>query len=614
MTFAMNIWKSSTRQEASCKSMQESPRMFPQKPGTLKGIAYLNHVQHVALLLMKSPFLKPKILTLLPKGPRGSPAADIEDPNRETPQPDRDTPPRESPVPNVDAPSGETLKPLTEASRKNPNPDAKMSSLEGSDVDIEIMSDDLSYLSDLTSLPSSEDEQAPSPKDLPISSEAQLNNDSSAIPGPPRKYKKARRPPKLANKLKLSQGNSAKRPQNLKRRGKSPKAKEKATKKSKLAPSLPCTKEPNKSCLKPNPCTAELEVEMVLARKQVKRSIFYLIKWKGFPDSYNTWEPSEMLSCDEFIQAFEAAIEDNALVDEWTSIDVDGYQIITLPPNIRSFIELFSQDDGPVVSVYNDIDKSGPPENFTAINQNVFREGVIQPAGQAVGCTCNRDCRLKPESTSCSCNHLQQTKSLYPTYSGKGLLKFKTNNVIYECNSKCACPPSCTNRTVQNGRQVKIQIFKTEDKGWGVRALQKIKKGSFIMEYVGEVITSDEAERRGVLYDARQSTYLFDMDYEHGHAEDCSYTIDACFFGNSSHFFNHSCDPNLAVFPVFIESYSFQLYRLGFFATRDIDYFDELTFDYLPQAQANDSGSSDMPITKYKCFCHTDKCRGFFHI
>ena len=36
--------------------------------------------------------------------------------------------------------------------------------------------------------------------------------------------------------------------------------------------------------------------------------------------------------------------------------------------------------------------------------------------------------------------------------------------------------------------------------GWGVKALENIRKGSFVVEYVGEVITSEEAEERGKKY------------------------------------------------------------------------------------------------------------------
>lgn len=52
-----------------------------------------------------------------------------------------------------------------------------------------------------------------------------------------------------------------------------------------------------------------------------------------------------------------------------------------------------------------------------------------------------------------------------------------------------------------------------------------------------QVITNEEAERRGKIYDAEGRTYLFDLDYNDG---DCPFTVDAGYYGNVSHFVNHS--------------------------------------------------------------------------
>lgn len=72
---------------------------------------------------------------------------------------------------------------------------------------------------------------------------------------------------------------------------------------------------------------------------------------------------------------------------------------------------------------------------------------------------------------------------------------------IYECNNRCKCGPDCINRVVQKGRTVGLCIFRTENnRGWGVKAMENIKKGFLVTEYVGEVITSEEAERRGHIY------------------------------------------------------------------------------------------------------------------
>ena len=56
-------------------------------------------------------------------------------------------------------------------------------------------------------------------------------------------------------------------------------------------------------------------------------------------------------------------------------------------------------------------------------------------------------------------------------------------------------------------------------------------------EYVGEILTSEDAETRGKKYDKMGQTYLFDLDYNE---DDCLYTIDAYRFGNVAHFINHS--------------------------------------------------------------------------
>lgn len=48
---------------------------------------------------------------------------------------------------------------------------------------------------------------------------------------------------------------------------------------------------------------------------------------------------------------------------------------------------------------------------------------------------------------------------------------------------------TCANRVVQRGSQVKMMIFRTQNYGWGVRTLEPIPKGSFVIEYTGEVIT-----------------------------------------------------------------------------------------------------------------------------
>ena len=96
-------------------------------------------------------------------------------------------------------------------------------------------------------------------------------------------------------------------------------------------------------------------------------------------------------------------------------------------------------------------------------------------------------------------------------------------------------------------------------------------------EYVGEVITEAEAEVRGVEYDRTGFSTLFDLDSA---GVDCEYTIDATYKCGVARFLNHTCDPNLRQFSVWVDNVSLSLPRIAFFAIRDIAPGEELTFDY----------------------------------
>ena len=120
-------------------------------------------------------------------------------------------------------------------------------------------------------------------------------------------------------------------------------------------------------------------------------------------------------------------------------------------------------------------------QNFIYINDYIAGEGVDLSAVPVVGCECT-DC-LRQKSSCCGRN----AGSDFAYYSKKGV-RLPRGMPIWECNDRCRCGPECANRVVQHGRKHRVCIFRTANgRGWGVKAMQKIKKGSFVMEYVGEV-------------------------------------------------------------------------------------------------------------------------------
>jgi SET domain-containing protein len=128
--------------------------------------------------------------------------------------------------------------------------------------------------------------------------------------------------------------------------------------------------------------------------------------------------------------------------------------------------------------------------------------------------------------------------------------------------------------------------------GTGAFATRTIRKGTRIIEYLGQRISWRTADKR---YDDekmnRHHTFLFTVD-----DKTC---IDAAVNGNEARFINHSCDPNCEAINdrkrIFIE------------AIRTIPAGTELVYDYQYE-RTDDHSPEDERF--YKCRCGSPKCRG----
>ncbi|XP_054854068.1 histone-lysine N-methyltransferase SETDB1 isoform X2 [Eublepharis macularius] len=162
------------------------------------------------------------------------------------------------------------------------------------------------------------------------------------------------------------------------------------------------------------------------------------------------------------------------------------------------------KEDVPL-SCVNEIDSTPPPQ-VAYSKERIPGKGVYINISSEflVGCDCDDGCRDK---SKCACHQLTiQATACTPGgqinqhsgYQHKRLEECLPTGV-YECNKRCKCSKNmCTNRLVQHGLQVRLQLFKTQNKGWGIRCLDDIAKGSFVCIYAGKILTDDFADKEGL--------------------------------------------------------------------------------------------------------------------
>ncbi len=137
-----------------------------------------------------------------------------------------------------------------------------------------------------------------------------------------------------------------------------------------------------------------------------------------------------------------------------------------------------------------------------------------------------------------------------------------------------------------------FELRKSAIQGLGAFATRQIRSGQRIIEYTGEHIGNDEADRR---YDdekmKRHHTFLFIVNSKE--------IIDAAVGGNDARFINHSCDPNAEAV---VEGK-----RIFIYALRTIRPGEEVLYDYQYE-RTTDHTDEDEKF--YKCRCGAENCRG----
>lgn len=167
--------------------------------------------------------------------------------------------------------------------------------------------------------------------------------------------------------------------------------------------------------------------------------------------------------------------------------------------------------------------------------------------------------------------------------------------LMYECDGAiCKNQDKCKNQRFKKREYAKTEKFKTQA-GWGLRCLEDIKKGQFVIEYVGELIDEEECNKRLKEMASRndRNFYFLTIDKET--------IIDAGPKGNLARFMNHSCNPNCETQKWVVNNQV----RVGLFAKCDIPCGTELTFNYNLECRGDE---------KTKCLCNSKNCSGFIGV
>lgn len=283
-------------------------------------------------------------------------------------------------------------------------------------------------------------------------------------------------------------------------------------------------------------------------------------------------------------------------------------------PDISSGIE-----NVPVCLVNDVDDEKGPNHFIYATTMNYPTPLGSEKPLQA--CMCNSVCL--PGDTSCSC--AKQNGGDLP-FNSNGLLVSR-QPLVYECSLSCQCTENCRNRVTQRGIKLHFEVFRTKDRGWGLRSWDPIRAGTFVCEYIGDVIDKIKVDE-----DGEEDEYIFHTM----HADDKTFNwnygpelhggpgilkapesfkplpiiLSAKSVGNVSRFMNHSCSPNVFWQPVLYDHSHDAYPHIMFFASKHIPPMTELTYDY-GIGTGETVGDTGYRSPK-KCLCGSPKCRGFF--
>ncbi|XP_056629057.1 histone-lysine N-methyltransferase SETDB2 isoform X3 [Triplophysa dalaica] len=323
------------------------------------------------------------------------------------------------------------------------------------------------------------------------------------------------------------------------------------------------------------------------------------------------------------------------------------------PPSVLFERDLSRGVEPVPVSLCNEVDRLRPKE--FRYRKERWPHGCFLGAAPffSVCCDCTDGCA---DVQKCACLQLSvrggTDEQEHQSYKHMRL-DTPVNAGLFECGPWCGCERArCQNRVVQRGLRVRLQVFRTLDRGWAVRCQDDLDMGTFICIYAGVVLRREQSV--GPVTVKSGEAQVSDDEVEvvdewtlptessgkepperspplhvpviqrpadqPGHTQhkqvisspDCSeaenedvlrkkmrlteskghrdggevtsdgdvYYLSASTEGNVARFINHSCDPNLFVQNIFVDTHDPKFPLVAFFTNRTIKAGTELTWNY----------------------------------
>ncbi|KAL6566918.1 hypothetical protein OROMI_015322 [Orobanche minor] len=280
---------------------------------------------------------------------------------------------------------------------------------------------------------------------------------------------------------------------------------------------------------------------------------------------------------------------ENRMLNQPRSQQIDTKsEKVEIRKEVRMVEDISQGKEKTPIRAMNDVDDDSPPP-FTYITRMVYPHWYNQI--EPVGCDCVKGCS---DSHQCPC--VVKNGGKIP-YTNKGAI-MRRKPRVHECGPSCKCSPTCTNRVGQLPPRFRLELFKTEKRGWGVRSRDPIPSGGFICEYLGELLRDKEADLRV------NDEYLFDIYNSRG--GNVGFVIDSAMYGNIGRFINHSCSPNLYAQDVLYDHDDKRMPHIMFFATEDIPPLQELCYHYnYKLGKVCDPNGN---VKTKDCYCGSRKC------